>query len=140
MRQALLFAVALWAVLYVTAGLLDLWMAATIGFAAMTAIAAANCVTFLWLWYVRATPLALGMALSWAGQAAVSIWWLAEGMPGARGWLDKGPFIFLFISIYMVGGLLHIVVIQNSAGSSRIGAIWPVLAAVAVGAGAYIGA
>ena len=140
MRQALLLALALWVIFYVTAGILDIWVAATIGFAAMAAIAVVNCVTFLWLWYVRATPLALGMALSWAGQAAVSIWWLTEGMPGAPTWLDKGPLIFLCISIYMVGGLLHIVVIQNSAGSPRMAAIWPVLAVVAVGTGVLIGA
>jgi hypothetical protein len=140
MRQALLLALALWAVFYVTAGVLDLWLAATIGFSAMAAMTLVNCVTFLWLWYVRATPLALGMALGWGGQAGITIWWMVEGMPGAQTWLDKGPLIFLFISIYMVGGLLHIAVIQNSTGSARMAAVWPILAIVAVAAGVLIGA
>jgi hypothetical protein len=35
-------------------------------------MAALIAATFLWLWWVRATPLALGMALSWSGVALVA--------------------------------------------------------------------
>ena len=139
MKQALLLALVFWAAFYFTVEVLNFRLAMAIGFSAMALIAAVNCVTFLWLWYVRATPLALGMALSWAGQTAMSIWWFATGMPGQGSWLHQDPLIFLFLSIYMVGGLLHIAVIQNSAGSTRTAAIWPAMAVVAVIAGVVIG-
>ena len=139
MRQALLLALVLWAAFYFTVDVLDFRLALAIGFSATALIAAVNCVTFLWLWYVRATPLALGMALSWAGQTAISVWWFATGMPGKGSWFDQDPLIFLCLSIYMVGGLLHIAVIQNSAGSRRTAAIWPVMAVAAVAAGVVIG-
>ena len=139
MKQALLLALALWAALCVVAQILDFRLAAAIGFSATALIAAVNCVTFLWLWYVRATPLALGMALSWAGQTAISVWWFATEMPVRNTWLSQDPLIFLFLSVYMVGGLLHIAVIQNSSGSARTVAIWPMIAVVAVAAGIFIG-
>lgn len=139
MKQALLLALVLWAAFCLIVEVVDFRLAAAIGFSATTLIAAVNCVTFLWLWYVRATPLALGMALSWAGQSAISVWWFATGMPGEAMSMDHGPLIFLFLSVYMVGGLLHIAVIQNSTGSTRTAVIWPVIATIAIGAGIVIG-
>ena len=139
MRQAVLFALILWAAFQLVDQVLGFRLAAAIGFSATALIAAVNCVTFLWLWYARATPLALGMAMSWAGQTAISLWWFVTGMPGKALWLDQHPIVFLFLSIYMVGGLLHIAVIQNSAGSMRTAVIWPVIAVGAVAAGVYVG-
>ena len=139
MRQALLIALMLWAAFYVTVEVLDFRLAAAIGFAAVSLITAANCLTFLWLWYVRATPLALGMALSWAGQTALSLYWGATRMPASALWLDQDPLIFLFLSIYIVGGGLHISVIQHSAGSRQARLIWPVIAGIAIAAGVAIG-
>ena len=137
MRQAIFFTLALWAVFFVIVEVLDFRLAAAIGFSATMLIAVVNALTFLWLWYVRATSLALGMALSWAGQAALSAWWYTTGMPGV--WLNHDPVIFLFLSLYIVGGGIHIAVIQNSLGSTRTAGIWPLIAAVAVAAGFYIG-
>jgi hypothetical protein len=139
MRQAIFLALALWAAFYFIVEVLDFRLAAAIGFSATMLIAAVNSLTFLWLWYARTTPLALGMALSWAGQAAISAWWFATGMPGKGVWLDQDPLIFLFLSIYIVGGGIHIAVIQNSAGSTRTAAIWPLMAIVAIITGFYIG-
>lgn len=139
MRQALVLAFVLWGAFYFTVEVLNFRLAVAIGFSATVLIGAVNCVTFLWLWYVRATPLALGMALSWAGQTTISIWWFVVGMPGGVSSLGHDPLIFLFLSIYLVGGLLHIAVIQNSSGSNRTAAIWPAMAVVAVVAGVLIG-
>lgn len=138
MKQAILLTLALWAGFWLAAMTIDMRLAAAIGFAATLLIAAVNSVTFLWLWHVRATPLALGMAVSWAGQAALSALWCFTGMPDAGRWLDWAGPIFLFLSMYIVGGGLHIAVIQNSTGSMRTAAIWPVIALAAVALGVHL--
>jgi hypothetical protein len=139
MKQALVIALLLWAAFYFTVEILDFRLASAIGFAATSMIAAANCLTFLWLWYVRATPLALGMALAWGGQAALSSWWFVTGMPGKAAWLNQHPLIFLFLSVYMVGGALHISIVQHSLGTVRTKLIWPVIAGLAIAAGVAVG-
>jgi hypothetical protein len=140
MRQALIIAILLSAAFLLTAELLSFRVSAAIGFAATTLIAAANCLTFLWLWYVRATPLALGMALSWAGQAALSVWWFTTGMPGKALWIEQDPTMFLVVSVYIVGGALHISVVQNSTGVRRAGLVWPAMIVASVAAGVVIAA
>lgn len=104
-------------------------VAAVIGLSAMAVIAAVNALTFLWLWYARATPLALGMALSWAGQAGLSGWWELRGAPDllARG---GGAALFVLVSLYVVGGGLHIAVVQRSMDVGRGLLIWPVVGAL----------
>lgn len=138
MRQALLIALVLWASFMLASALVDYRTAVGIGFAATTLISATNCGTFLWLWYVRATPLALGMSLSWAGQAALSVWWLLTGMPGKTSWLERDPSVFLILSVFMVGGGLHIVVIQNSTGMARSVVLWPAIVVAAIAAGVVL--
>lgn len=138
MKQALVIALLLWAAFHLTSELASFRVAAAIGFAATALIAVANCFTFLWLWYVRATPLALGMAFSWAGQAALSLWWFTTGMPGKVLWLGQDPTLFLFVSVYIVGGALHISVIQNSSGARRAGVIWPAMLVASIAAGLVI--
>ena len=68
------------------------------------------------------------MALSWPGQAAISTIWCVTGMPGKGAWLDQAWLIFFFLSLYIVGGGIHIAVIQNSAGSTRTAIVWPLIA------------
>ena len=46
-----------------------------IAYGSFTLVAAIISLTFLWLWYARATPLASGMALGWAGASSVMGWW-----------------------------------------------------------------
>ena len=99
-----------------------------------TVIAATNALTFLWLWWARTTPLALGMAFSWLGQACLSIWWYVGGVAGAEGWILEADtaLLFFFLSLYIVGGGLHIAVMQRSMELARRIMIWPVIAAFAV--------
>ncbi|WOI57183.1 hypothetical protein [Palleronia sp. LCG004] len=70
--------------------------------------------TFLWLWRVRLTPLALGMAFSWAGGALVMVWWwkIADktGTPTA---LDAAA-LLLAVATYTTGAILHFAVITRS--------------------------
>ena len=46
-----------------------------IGYGAITLMGLMISLTFLWLYVVRATPLALGMAYSWSGASLVLGWW-----------------------------------------------------------------
>ena len=61
------------------------------------------------------------------------------GMPGKGAWLDQAGVVFFFLSMYIVGGGIHIAVIQNSAGSTRTAAVWPLIGFAAVALGVYIG-
>jgi hypothetical protein len=72
MRQALWLLAAATAALALATMALGTAATAAAGYAAVAAMAALIAATFLWLWWVRATPLALGMALSWAGVALVA--------------------------------------------------------------------
>lgn len=56
--------------------------------------------SFLWLWYVRATPLALGMVLSWTG-ASVLLW----------GFAGRGEWALMALSVYLTGAAMHLRVI-----------------------------
>lgn len=89
---------------------------AATGFAAVAAMAALIAATFLWLWWVRATPLALGMALSWSGVALVAADRAAGG--GAALPLVALPFLG-------VGAALHFAVMRRSMGLPRGMALLP---------------
>ena len=56
--------------------------------------------SFLWLWHVRATPLALGMALSWTG-ASMLLW----------GFAGRGEWALMALSVYLTGAAMHLRVI-----------------------------
>ena len=56
--------------------------------------------SFLWLWYVRATPLALGMVLSWTG-ASMLLW----------GFAGRGEWVLMPLSVYLTGAAMHLRVI-----------------------------
>lgn len=134
MRQALLLTAALTAAFLLVESALGPHLAAQLGFGAITVIAAVNAGTFLWLFWARTTPLALGMAFSWFGQAALSIWLFANGIPANVTWtsaLDSAA-VLLFLSCYIVGGALHIAVMQRSMELARSIMIWPILAAFVV--------
>ena len=59
---------------------------------------------FVWLWLERATPLALGLALAWAGSGALLADWPSEG-PG-RG-------AHLFAALYLAGAVVHLRVVAG---------------------------
>ena len=66
--------------------------------------------TFAWLWWVRATPLALGMVLSWAG-ASVLLW----------GFAGRGEWALMALAVYLAGAGVHLRVI---AGALPYPATW----------------
>lgn len=59
---------------------------------------------FVWLWLERATPLALGLALAWAGSGALLAGWPATGAAlGAH----------VFAALYGAGAVLHLRVVAG---------------------------
>ena len=90
------------------------------GFGAVAAAAALISGTFLWLWWVRATPLALGMVLSWAGVAA-----MAGGLAVAA-----GPALAALPPV-LAGVSLHFGVMRTSMALGRWAAAVPLAAGMA---------
>jgi hypothetical protein len=76
--------------------------------------------TFLWLWVVRATPLALGMAFSWLGWGLFAGWQWFAGAAHAPG----GAIAVL--GLCYVGAVLHFSVIHRSFGRHGVSFLWPV--------------
>ena len=84
-------------------------LAYDIGYSALSLTALVISITFLWLWRVRATPMALGMALSWAGCfGLVGFWWVFSQIGRRPVGLPERDLLFFFISLYLAGGILHI--------------------------------
>ena len=89
-------------------------VAAQLAYGGLTALALAIAATFLWLWRERATPLALGMAFSWAGAASVTGWWSWARRLDSAEWMRGNPVLFLCLALYMTGAILHFAVIGRS--------------------------
>lgn len=87
-----------------------------IAYGALTLMAAMISLTFLWLWAKRATPLALGMSLSWAGASSVLGWWWAFNLLGGPSEMVESGALFLFLALYFAGAILHFTVIERSFG------------------------
>ncbi len=103
-----------------------------IGYGAISLMGVMIAVTFLWLWKARATPLALGMAFSWAGSSAVMGWWWIFNALGAPQAMVRHPALFVFLAVYITGALLHFAVIQRSLGYGSVLFVVPVGLALAV--------
>jgi hypothetical protein len=88
--------------------------------------------TFLWLFAVRATPLALGMAYGWAGTGFVLGWWWVFNASGQPLWARESPILFMLLPFCFVGAVLHFAVIHRSFGRHGTAFLWPVAAALAV--------
>jgi hypothetical protein len=86
--------------------------------------------TFLWLWFERATPLALGMAYSWAGAALFAGWWWVYTLSGGAPWAYLPQGSFLIQGLSLVGALLHFAVIHRSFGYHGVSFLWPVALAL----------
>lgn len=108
-----------------------------ISYGAFTLMAAMVSLTFLWLWMVRATPLAMGMAFGWAGAASVMGWWWVYHILGGPAPMRQNPALFLCLSVYFVGAVLHFSVIGRSLRLAR--GLWlaPIMLAIAVSVGLY---
>lgn len=101
-----------------------------IGYGAFAILALVISGTFLWLWVKRSTPLALGMAFGWAGAACVMAWWWLYNLLSGPEWMRENPFFFVFLSVYLVGAILHLEVIGRSFALSRHATFAPVVGAV----------
>lgn len=88
--------------------------AIALGYGAVAIMSALISLTFLWLWHERATPLALGMSFSWAGTASVMGWWWIFSLAGRPLSMIENRILFLFVSLHMVGAVLHFAVMQRS--------------------------
>ncbi|RVV99266.1 hypothetical protein EKE94_00780 [Mesobaculum littorinae] len=133
MKQALCLTAGVAVLLWVSRVGLGPGAAARAGYTAMTPLAAAIAATFLWLWRERATPLALGMAFSWAGAAGLCLWWARVGAaPGPLPGQAVPPAVFACLALYLTGALLHFAVIRSSlpSGAAR-GLVWGTAAATA---------
>ena len=108
-----------------------------VAYGAITLMAGMIAATFLWLFVVRATPLALGMAYSWAGAGCVMGWWWVYNLAGQPEWLAQSPVLVAFLPFYFVGAVLHFAVIHRSFGLHGLAFLVPVALAVGVSAGVY---
>lgn len=105
-----------------------------IGYGALTLMAAMISATFAILWVTRATPLALGMAFSWAGAASVLGWWWLWNLMERPAEMRDSAVLFGFLSLYFVGAILHFMVIQRSLCLRERTFLVPVAISVAVSA------
>jgi hypothetical protein len=116
MRQALLLCLAIAGGLVAMDRVFGYEAAYEIGYGALALMAAMIAGTFLWLWYERTTPLALGMAFSWAGAASVMGWWWGFNLLDRPQAMVGSEVLFAFLSLYFVGAILHFSVMQRSLG------------------------
>ncbi|WP_321362914.1 hypothetical protein [uncultured Celeribacter sp.] len=132
----------LYGLVLVAAGLavaaLGLEQALLLAYGAISLMALMISATFLWLWQVRATPLALGMSLSWAGSGLTIGWWWAMQIAQSPVWGMEAAMLFLFLSLLIAGAVLHFSVIQGSFGLSGLSFLWPVLGALLVSFGVLL--
>lgn len=105
-----------------------------ISYGAFTLMAAMVSLTFLWLWMQRSTPLAIGMAFGWAGAASVMGWWWIFNLLDRPGQMLENATLFICLSVYFVGAVMHFAVIGRSLGLPR--GLWalPVAGAIALSA------
>lgn len=111
---------------------------ANIVYGAIALMAAMIAATFLWLWFERTTPLAIGMVISWFGMACLAAWWWVYNLMGAPAWADQHPAIFGVLALPIVGSVLHFAVIQRSFGFHGMHFLWPLLGAVALSIAVYL--
>ena len=137
MKQAFMLLMALVALFQAGYELFGYAAVYEVAYGAITLMALMIAATFLWLFVVRATPLALGMAYSWAGAGAVMGWWWVVQLSGRPDWLSMSPVLFAFLPFYFVGAVLHFAVIYRSFGLHGLAFLVPVALAVGVSAGVY---
>lgn len=134
MKQAMLLALAVAAGLYGVGLWAGYQTAFVVGYGALTLMAAMIALTFLWLWQARATPLALGMAFSWAGAACLlGAWWVYNSLRAPEAMYGNEA-VFGFLALYFVGAILHFAVVQRSMGLPAGAFAVPVAGALAVSA------
>ena len=108
------------------------WPVYQVSYGAFALVAAIISGTFFWLWVRRSTPLALGMAFGWAGAASVMAWWWLFNLFDRPEAMVGNSLLFLFLSIYFVGAVLHLDVIGRSFGLSRVATMAPLAGSLLV--------
>lgn len=103
------------------------YVAITVATGAVVTMALSISATFFWLWRARATPLALGMGFSWIGTAGVLGWWWLYNRLGAPSEMLENELLFVFVSAYFVGAILHFEVIVRSLGRRSVLLFVPVV-------------
>ena len=103
-----------------------------ISYGAFSIMAAMISLTFLWLWASKQTPLALGMSYSWAGAASVMGWWWVFTVLGQPTQMDQSQVLFIFLSLYFVGAIMHFSIILDRARAPRAVLLMPVGASLAL--------
>lgn len=101
-------------------------------YGAVVGLSMAISATFFWLWSARATPLALGMGISWAGTCGVMGWWWLFNLLGQPGLMVDSPILFVFVAAYFVGGTLHFRVILRSLGPKSALVLLPTVVVVGI--------
>lgn len=110
----------------------------SVAYGAFALMAAMVSLTFLWLWSRRATPLAGGMVLSWAGAASVVGWWWTYAYMNQPEAMTENAALFLCLALYFVGAVMHFAVIGRSLGLPRYFWGLPVGLATAISSGLAI--
>ncbi len=130
MKQAICLVALIGALLMMCNAVLGYEPTYQIAYGALTLMAAMISLTFLWLWSRRATPRARGMSLSWAGTTSVLGWWWVFNLMGDPAPMVDSGALFLFLSLYFAGAILHFAVIQRSFGVKTHLFPVPVIAAI----------
>ncbi|GAA3872188.1 hypothetical protein [Celeribacter arenosi] len=94
--------------------------------------------TFAWLWHARATPLALGMSLSWAGTGFTLGWWWILNIVQDAGRISGAVVLLFSLSLLMAGAVIHFSVIQGTFGLRGWAFIVPVVGAFAMSLGVLL--
>lgn len=129
MTKPILMLLAILGVFVVAESMLGYWLVYRVGYGAFSILALIIAGTFFWLWFKRSTPLALGMAFGWAGAASVIAWWWLRNLLDRPDWMQESSLLFVFISVYLVGAIMHLEVIGRSFSLSRGATFGPVLVA-----------
>lgn len=126
MRQAIILVFAIFALGIVAAGEVGPKAITLVAMGAISVMALMIAATFFWLWQMRATPLAFGMALSWAGTGASFGWFWLQTIIRSTEWGIEAAALFMALSLVISGAILHFSAIQWSLGLGRFAFVWPV--------------
>lgn len=140
MRQAMLLVAGICLALGLGAALAGPAALFVVLWGALALMALLIAATFFWLYRARATPLALGMALSWLGAGLFAGWGWATGLAGVPGQALPLAATLAGLALSLAGAVLHFAVIQRSFGFRGLRFLWPVALALGLSALIYLAA
>lgn len=119
MRQALILFLFLINVFWVLTWAVGHDLSRVAAYGITSILSGVTAVTFLWLHLRRATPLALGMAFSWAGASLVLASWWFDGVYRGRWPILDTNLPFFFVALHVCGAILHLAVVVASFVSGK---------------------